>query len=274
MILKPLDKEYKLVTLGVTSIESALHQPDFMATPEQLYEAAMMWHASWSIIQHTAFDKDKWIVVNDMYISMLEHLQNSPSQKSQTFYKNLVEWNFITIWTRYNIVATECPLYLRVECWKYLVFIQSWWFDMRWVADDGATIIYDNKLYSKYFNDYNKQNLGTIYKNSDKEKEILTKAYAWPIYTVQEILQTDLCKKIQRWAYPLMVGFGDKDYMYFQYNVIVKNEAKTKNLMPNVQEIRIKITKQEAEQLMKNTLVNVFKFHFDVENNCLIDNKN
>ena len=62
-----------------------------------------------------------------------------------------------------------------------------------------------------------------------------------------------------------MYWFGDKDYIYFQYNVVVKNQAKDKNLMPNVQEIRIKIYKEEAERLLKSAIVEVFKNHFDEE---------
>lgn len=273
MILKPLDQNYQFVELGVTNIEQALYPPEFMATPEQLFEAAELWHAFWSIVQHTAFSIEQWNEVNKIYTNMLQHLQNSKSQKTKTFYQNIVAWNIVKIWTRYKAIATEVPLYLRIEAWKYLIFIKSWGFDMLGKAEDWKTIVYDNKLYSKYFSDYNKNNLWTIYKNSDKEQEILTKPYSWPVYTVQEILQTDLWKKIQWWMYPLMVWIEDWDYMYFQYNVAVKNEAKTKNIMPNIQEIRIKVTKEEAEQLLRNAMVNIFKFHFDKEKNCLIDNK-
>lgn len=274
MIIKPLDQDYQFVELGVTNIEQTLYPPEFVATPEQLFEAAELWHAFWSIVQHTAFSIEQWNEVNKIYTNMLQHLQNSKSQKTKTFYQNIVAWNIVKIWTRYKAIATEVPLYLRIEAWKYLIFIKSWGFDMLGKAEDWKTIVYDNKLYSKYFSDYNKNNLWTIYKNSDKEQEILTKPYSWPVYTVQEILQTDLWKKIQWRMYPLMVWIEDWDYMYFQYNVAVKNEAKTKNIMPNIQEIRIKVTKEDAEQLLRNAMVNIFKFHFDKEKNCLIDSKN
>lgn len=274
MIIKKLDQNYQFVELGVTNIESTLYPSEFMdmVTPENLFEAALMGHACWSIIQHTAFSIEQWKRVNDMYTIMLQHLANSSKKKSQTFYKNILAGNIVTIWSRYKAIATECPLYLRIEAGKYLVFIKSWWFDMLSTAEDWRPIIYDNKLYSWYFKDMAWLFMWTKYTNNDKKQEILTKEYDWPIYSVDEVRNSDLWKKIQRWMYPLMHGI--EDYIYFQYNVIVKNEATNKNLMPNVQEIRIKITKEEAETLLRNTIVEVFKHHFDKEKNCLIDNKN
>lgn len=265
MIIKPLKEWYKLVTLWVTDIESALHPIDFHATEEQLFEAQVLWHACWSIIQHTALDSLYWQYVNNMYIDMLKHLQNSRSQKTKTFYNNLVAWNIIKIWEKYKgIVYCETPLYLRIEAGKYLLFIKSWWLDMAWLStEDWVKIVYDNKLYSKYFKDKFWQFMWTKYSNSDKNLEIQTKDYDWKIYTVDETMGSELWEKIQWWLYPLMHWFWDKDYIYFQYNVVVKNEAKDKNLMPNVQEIRIKIYKEEAEQLLKNTIVSIFRNHFD-----------
>lgn len=270
MILKPLNAEYKFVTLWVTNIESALHPTDYHCTEEQLFEAAALWHACGSIIQHTALDWDFGIssaYVNNMYVDMLKYLENSKSKKSQTFYKNLANGNIMKIGKRYKwVVQAETPLYLRVEAGKYLIFIKSWGLDMAWLSDEkGIKIVYDNKLYSSYFKDWDWQFMWTKYTNSDKELEIETKQYDWKVYSVEETLRSDLWEKIQRWMYPLMHWFGDKDYIYFQYNVVVKNEAKDKNLMPNVQEIRIKVTKEEAEKLLKNTIVEVFKNHFDEE---------
>lgn len=273
MIIKPLNPNYKLVTMWVTSIESALYPPDFMCTEEQLFEASTLWHACWSIIQHTAIDPIWWLEVNEMYCNMLSYLQNSPSQKSKTFYKNLVDKNIVKIWQRYkNILQCETPLYYRVEAWKYLLFIKSWWLDMWWLSEESwIKIVYDNKLYSSYYKDWNNNFMGTKYTNSDNDQEITHKKYDWKIYTVEETLKSELWQKIQRWMYPLMRWFWDKDYMYFQYNVIVKNAAKEKNLMPNVQEIRIKVTKVEAEKLFKQAIVEVFKNHFDEENCKLIE---
>jgi len=270
MIIKVLENEYKFITLWVTDIEQAIYPPEFMCTEEQLFEAAIMGHASWSIIQHTALGwVESWQEINDMYTNVLSYLQNSKSKKSQTFYKNIVAWNLITIWKRYGwILACETPLYMRCECGKYLVFIKSWGYDMLGKHEDWRTIIYDNKLYSSYFKDMAWLFMGTKYSNSDKLQEITSKPYDWKVYTVDEVKNSDLGKKLQRWMYPLMHWI--EDYIYFQYNVIVKNEAKDKNLMPNVQEIRIKITKEEAETLFKNTIVDVFKNHYDHDKNCLI----
>jgi hypothetical protein len=46
MIIKPLEEEHKFITLGVTDIEQAIYPPDFMCTEEQLFEAAILGHAS------------------------------------------------------------------------------------------------------------------------------------------------------------------------------------------------------------------------------------
>lgn len=267
MILKPLKENYKFVTLWVTDIESALYPIDFHATEEQLFEAQVLWHACWSIIQHTSIDPIWGMEINETYINMLKHLQDSKSQKSKTFYKNLVEKNIFKIGQRYkNIIWCEVPLYYRVEAGKYLVFIKSLWCDMVWLSDEPwIKIVYDNKLYSSYYKDQHWEIMGTKYNNNDKEQEISTKKYDGKVYSVSEALKSELWQKIQRWLYPLMYWFGDKDYIYFQYNVVVKNQAKDKNLMPNVQEIRIKIYKEEAERLLKSAIVEVFKNHFDEE---------
>jgi hypothetical protein len=53
---------------------------------------------------------------------------------------------------------------------------------------------------------------------------------------------------------------------------VVKNTAKEKNLMPNVQEIRIKVTEAEAMALLKQTIIKVFKDHFDKDKCELIKN--
>lgn len=269
MILKPLENNYTMVTLGVTDIEQILFPSEFKCTEEQLFEAKTLGHACWSIIQHTAFSTEQWQEVNQMYVRMLTYLQNSKSKKTQTFYKNLVAWNIVTIWKRYQpMISTENPMYMRIECGKYLVFLKSWWCDMIGHANDGHKIIYDNKLYSEYFKDENGQFMWTKYTNNDKKQEITEKLYDWKIYTVEETLRSSLGQKLQRWMYPAM--YGIEDYIYFQYNIVVKNEAAEKNLMPNVQEIRIKITKEEWDQLIKRTMVDVFKSHYDPEKNCLI----
>lgn len=126
---------------------------------------------------------------------------------------------------------------------------------------DGNTYIYDNKFYSSYFKG-DDGTMGTVYINKDDNVEMANGDYTGTVYDKDNYIGTDLSRKTQRYHYPALFAPNEKE-VYFQYNVIKKNEALNRNICPNLQEVRIKVDIEWAKKKIKADIVDMFTHHFD-----------
>lgn len=247
MIIKPLEKEYTVVELRTTTLESSLYPHKFeQENPLRARTTTLCWHIFEECVNAAIIDKLWWTFMCEQQLKRLEKMdwlvEKWPTWNEYTdvkFLKYKLQNAFpVAIALEYykDVMSTQMSLWRWIECGKYLVYL-SWTLDHLTLDNK----IYDVKYYSSEF-----------WENYEEHHDE---------FTINNKAGSKLSNKIQWYVYPRLLQSDDKE-ITFQYHLYKKSKNAPTEKKPDEHLKRTvyncKVDIELAEKQIKHDIIEYF----------------
>lgn len=246
LIIKPLEKDYEIIELRTTTLESSLNPLDerikkalAKQTPNRRNTTSYEWNIFEECVMAWIISPESWKLMCDINAERIRHLwwmEDSPSKKDLEFllYKldNYVPLQIAEKYYAGKIISCQNSLKKFIECGKYLVILTG---TSDLLMNDWS--IRDIKYYWNKFWD-------------DKARE-------HSIINMRNFEDSRLSWKKQRYMYPRLMSSGKKNNISFFYDVYPKTKNQNDPLKREVIEAEAHIDQVETQ--IKYDIISYFR---------------